>query len=185
VALPSTSRASGAVTATPTVAAARRPPRRSRPRPAARPASGRSAPRPSSSTPGGRWRPACRPILRPPPAPTSPASGRCSGLSQEQVDSLEVVAVNPLGKGAAVLLRQVFGDLRTATTGLVSVGVVDGPSCRSTSSLTRGHGAAAGRTLTRRRPSSRPRDAGRLGEPSTAELVALPVPEGARSACRS
>ena len=60
------------------------------------------------------------------------------GLSPQQVDGLEVVSVNPLGKGAAVLLRQVFGDLRTAHDGLVSVGVVDGTVVSVTSSLTRG-----------------------------------------------
>ena len=48
------------------------------------------------------------------------------GLTPEQVARLELVAVHPIGRGAAVLLRQVFGDLRTAQDGLVAVGVVDG-----------------------------------------------------------
>jgi extracellular elastinolytic metalloproteinase len=104
------------------------------------------------------------------------------GLSQEQVDALEVVAVNRLGKGAAVLLRQVFGDLRTAHDGLVSVGVVDGTVVSVTSSLTRGTAKPQAPQLTAQQAADVVRRAGAakvLGEP---ELVALPVPSGARSA---
>jgi extracellular elastinolytic metalloproteinase len=105
------------------------------------------------------------------------------GLSQEQVDALEVVAVNPLGKGAAVLLRQVFGDLRTAHDGLVSVGVVGGTVVSVTSSLTKGSAQPQPARLTPQQATEVVRRAAGganvLGEP---ELVALPVPDGARSA---
>ena len=105
------------------------------------------------------------------------------GLSQEQVVSLEVVTVNPVGKGAAVLLRQVFGDLRTAHDGLVSVGVVDGTVVSVTSSLTRGTAQPQTARLSEAQAVEiAQRDAGTNGGPTTAELVALPVPEGARSA---
>ena len=105
------------------------------------------------------------------------------GLSQEQVDALEVVTVNPLGKGAAVLLRQVFGDLRTAHDGLVSVGVVDGSVVSVTSSLTRGTAQPQTARLTEAQAvEAALRDAGLAAADTTAELVALPVPEGARSA---
>ena len=49
------------------------------------------------------------------------------GLSQRAVDSLEVVAVNPIGDaGDAVLLREKFGDLPAGYDGLVAVGVARG-----------------------------------------------------------
>jgi extracellular elastinolytic metalloproteinase len=48
------------------------------------------------------------------------------GLSQRAVDTLEVVAVNPIGKGSAVLLRERFGDLPAGYDGLVAVGVAAG-----------------------------------------------------------
>jgi len=48
------------------------------------------------------------------------------GLSQRAVDSLEVVAVNPIGAGSAVLFRERFGDLPAGYDGLAAVGVADG-----------------------------------------------------------
>jgi extracellular elastinolytic metalloproteinase len=48
------------------------------------------------------------------------------GLSQQAVDSLEVVAVNPIGEGSSVLLRQRFGDLPAGYDGLAAVGVAGG-----------------------------------------------------------
>ena len=131
-----------------------------------------------------------RPLATGLPAdPTSAARAYLSreralfGLSQEQVDGLEVVTVNPLGKGAAVLLRQVFGDLRTAHDGLVSVGVVDGTVVSVTSSLTRGTAQPQAARLSKAEAVEiAQRDAGTTGGATTAELVALPVPEGARSA---
>jgi extracellular elastinolytic metalloproteinase len=105
------------------------------------------------------------------------------GLSQEQIDDLELVAVNRIGKGAAVLLRQVFGELRTAHDGLVSVGVVGGTVQSVTSSLTRGTAQPAPARLTAQEAIAiARRDAGVGDAPAEAELVALPVPAGARSA---
>ncbi len=107
------------------------------------------------------------------------------GLTQESLDALETVAVNRIGKGSAVLLRQTFGNLRTAHDGLVSVGVVDGSVVSVTSSLTRGTEQPAQPRLSEdeaielaRRDAAGHASAGK----ATAELVALPVPEGARSA---
>jgi len=48
------------------------------------------------------------------------------GLTQRAVDSLEVVAVNPIGTGSAVLLREKFGDLPAGYDGLAAVGVAGG-----------------------------------------------------------
>ncbi|MEZ7126967.1 M36 family metallopeptidase [Nonomuraea sp. AD125B] len=59
------------------------------------------------------------------------------GLSAEAVDALEKVAVNPIGDGAAVLLRQRFGGLPAGVDGLVAVGVVNGAVRSVTSSLSR------------------------------------------------
>ena len=107
------------------------------------------------------------------------------GLSEVQLDGLELVAVNPLGRGAAVLLRQAFGDLRTAHDGMVSVGVVNGTVMSVTSSLTRGTAVPEAAQLTAAEAVAVAlRDAG-PGVAQTAaepELVALPVPAGARSA---
>ena len=107
------------------------------------------------------------------------------GLSQPQVDSLELVAANPIGQGAAVLLRQRFGDLRTAQDGLVSIGVVDGTVVSATSSLTRGTSLPQPARLTEDQAVAiARRDAGGTAADgqAEAELVALPVAEGARSA---
>ena len=106
------------------------------------------------------------------------------GLSERQVADLELVAVNRLGKGAAVLLRQRFGDLRTAHDGLVSVGVAGGSVVSVTSSLTRGTALPQPAALGEERAVELARAATGVadGDPATAELVALPVPEGARSA---
>ncbi|MDN3358711.1 M36 family metallopeptidase [Actinomadura sp. DC4] len=48
------------------------------------------------------------------------------GVSQQAVDSLEVVAVNPIGAGSAVLFRERFGDLPAGYDGLAAVGVAGG-----------------------------------------------------------
>lgn len=106
------------------------------------------------------------------------------GLSEEQVAGLERVAVNPIGKGAAVLLRQDFGDLRTAAEGLVSVGVVDGAVVSTTSSLTRGSARPAPARLTaaEAEAAARRQSGAEADAEATTELVALPVVEGARSA---
>ena len=59
------------------------------------------------------------------------------GLSEEGVDDLEVVASNPIGPGAAVLLRQRFGGLAAGLDGLIAVGIVDGSVVFASSSLSK------------------------------------------------
>ena len=82
------------------------------------------------------------------------------------------------------MLRQVFGDLRTAAEGLVSVGVVDGTVVSVTSSLTRGTAQPQPAQLSREDAERIARADGGFGDDveAVAELVALPVVEGARSA---
>ena len=104
------------------------------------------------------------------------------GLSTLQIDALELVSVNSVGKGAAVLLRQRFGALRTAHDGLVSVGVVDGAVVSVTSSLTRGTAQPLPAVLTEEQAVELARRTTGAQGPAQTELVALPVPEGARSA---
>jgi hypothetical protein len=64
------------------------------------------------------------------------------GLSAESVDALEKVAVNPLGQGHAVLLRQRFGGLPAGVDGQVALGITDGKVIHVTSTLARGDAAA-------------------------------------------
>ncbi|GII87678.1 hypothetical protein Ssi03_56680 [Sphaerisporangium siamense] len=59
------------------------------------------------------------------------------GLPAADVDALERVAVNPIGPGHAVLLRQRFGGLPAGVDGMVTIGVVDGKVEYATSSLSR------------------------------------------------
>ncbi|HEX5948498.1 MAG TPA: M36 family metallopeptidase, partial [Actinomycetota bacterium] len=58
------------------------------------------------------------------------------GLSSGELEKLEVVAVNPIGRGAAVLLQQRVGELPVAPEGLVALGVVGGGVVSVSSSLT-------------------------------------------------
>jgi extracellular elastinolytic metalloproteinase len=57
------------------------------------------------------------------------------GVSQKAIDSLEVVATNPIGNGTAVLMRERFGNLPAGHDGLVAVGVAGGNAYIVTSSL--------------------------------------------------
>jgi hypothetical protein len=57
------------------------------------------------------------------------------GVSQKAIDSLEVVATNPVGTGTAVLMRERFGNLPAGHDGLVAVGVAGGKAYIVTSSL--------------------------------------------------
>ena len=59
------------------------------------------------------------------------------GLSAESAANLEVVATNPIGDGASVLLRQRFGDLAAGLDGLIAVGVIDGKVAFVSSSLSK------------------------------------------------
>jgi extracellular elastinolytic metalloproteinase len=59
------------------------------------------------------------------------------GLSAESAANLQVVASNPIGDGASVLLRQRFGGLASGLDGLIAVGVVDGKVAYASSSLSK------------------------------------------------
>ncbi|MEO3824020.1 M36 family metallopeptidase [Actinomadura sp. B10D3] len=108
------------------------------------------------------------------------------GLDAGAVSALEKVAVNPIGEGAAVLLRQRFGDLPAGYDGLVAVGVTGGKVVSVTSTLSRDGAAPAPATLSEKEAvNAAGRDAGiTLSADGTRKvrLVAVPTPEGVRSA---
>lgn len=108
------------------------------------------------------------------------------GLDAAAAGALEKVAVNPIGKGAAVLLRQRFGDLPAGHDGLVAIGVRGGEVVSVTSTLSRAGAAPAPATLSQKDAvAAAGRDAGiavPAGAGRPARLVAVPTAEGARSA---
>ncbi|WP_242454246.1 M36 family metallopeptidase [Bailinhaonella thermotolerans] len=108
------------------------------------------------------------------------------GLSAEAVDALEKVAVNPIGKGHAVLLRQRFGSLPAGVDGLVSVGVAGGKIRHVTSSLSRETEAPPAAKITQDKAlEAAARDAGMdLATATTKRVtpVAVPAPDGVHSA---
>src|SRR5512132_2194040 len=69
------------------------------------------------------------------------------GLTKSAADSLELLAVAPMGKGAAVLFQQRFGGLRPGVDGLLAIGVRDGAVYSVSSSLARSSAAPAEATL--------------------------------------
>ncbi|MFI6505261.1 M36 family metallopeptidase [Nonomuraea typhae] len=73
------------------------------------------------------------------------------GLFGEAVGALEKVAVNPIGSGYAVLLRQKFGDLPAGADGMVVVGVKDGKAVYVSSSLSRSTDAPPAAAITQDR----------------------------------
>jgi extracellular elastinolytic metalloproteinase len=108
------------------------------------------------------------------------------GLTPRAVESLEKVAVNPIGDGAAVLLRQRFGDLPAGHDGLVTVGVSGGKVLSVTSSLAPDTAEPAPATLSSGEAiQAAARDVGitaSAAETKAAKLVAVPTADGARSA---
>jgi extracellular elastinolytic metalloproteinase len=112
--------------------------------------------------------------------------GQTGAQAETWVNALETIAVNPIGKGAAVLLRQRFGGLPAGYDGQVSVGVVDGKVMHVTSTLARDTGAPAAAALSAAEAqSAAARDAGidlAGAETRKASLVAVPTAQGARSA---
>ena len=114
------------------------------------------------------------------------ANAAVFGQTGASVNALETVAVNPIGKGAAVLLRQRFGGLPAGYDGQVSIGVVDGKVVHATSTLARDTGAPAAATLSAAEAqTAAARDAGidlAASETKKASLVAVPTAQGARSA---
>ncbi|MEV0995948.1 M36 family metallopeptidase [Nonomuraea sp. NPDC050202] len=108
------------------------------------------------------------------------------GLTAEAVDALETVAVNPIGTGAAVLLRQRFGDLPAGVDGLVAIGVSGGQVRHVTSSLSRRTEAPpAARISAQQAMEIAARDGGiDLASAVTKQAtpVAVPAPDGVHSA---
>jgi hypothetical protein len=121
------------------------------------------------------------------------------GLSAESAANLQVVASNPIGGGASVLLRQQFDGLAAGLDGLIAVGVVDGKVAFASSSLSRDttlSGTATvpiedavraaagdvGDTLGELTPAGRENgwtllQSSAVGELQRARLVAVPTPE--------
>jgi extracellular elastinolytic metalloproteinase len=70
------------------------------------------------------------------------------GLSADAVGDLEVLASNPIGQGASVLLRQRFGDLPAGLDGLIAVGVAGDKVAFVSSSLARDTALSGAVTVT-------------------------------------
>ncbi|WP_240197727.1 M36 family metallopeptidase [Nonomuraea lactucae] len=108
------------------------------------------------------------------------------GLPAAAVDALEKVAVNPIGEGHAVLLRQRFGDLPAGVDGLVAVGVAGGKVRHVTSSLSRQTGAPPAAAITAQQALEIAAKDGGLDLASAvtkkATPVAVPAPDGVHSA---
>ena len=107
------------------------------------------------------------------------------GLTARAAGALEVVTVAPMGEGAAVLLRQRFGDLPAGVDGLVTIGLRDGKVFHVSSSLARDVSAPPPATLSAQDAARRAaRDAGLdLSAVRSVDRVAVPTPlDGPRAA---
>jgi extracellular elastinolytic metalloproteinase len=106
------------------------------------------------------------------------------GLTERGAEALEVISVAPIGEGAAVLLRQRFGDLAAGHDGLLSVGVRDGAVWHVSSSLARDAAPPAAPTLSADEAARiAVEDTGVDATVALNELVAVPTPDrGARAA---
>ncbi|MEV7005568.1 M36 family metallopeptidase [Streptosporangium sp. NPDC051022] len=108
------------------------------------------------------------------------------GLSAEAVDALEKVAVNPIGEGYAVLLRQRFGDLPAGVDGQVALGVTNGKIIHVTSTLSRSSAPPPAAKLTEQQALEiAAKDGGiDLATASAKKVtaVAVPAPDGTHSA---
>jgi extracellular elastinolytic metalloproteinase len=108
------------------------------------------------------------------------------GLPAAAIDGLEKVAVNPIGAGHAVLLRQRFGDLPAGHDGLVAVGVVDGKIVHVTSTLSRNTDAPPAAAITEQRALEIAAENGEvdLADATTKQVtqVAVPAPDGVHRA---
>ncbi|SDH06324.1 M36 family metallopeptidase [Nonomuraea jiangxiensis] len=108
------------------------------------------------------------------------------GLPAAAVDTLEKVAINPIGAGHAVLLRQRFGDLPAGVDGLVAVGVVDGKVMYVTSSLSRATQTPPAATITAEQALDIAARDGAIDLATAvtkqATPVAVPAPDGVHSA---
>ena len=107
------------------------------------------------------------------------------GLTARAANALEVVTVAPMGKGAAVILRQRFGNLVAGFDGLLSVGVRDGMVFHVSGSLARDTARPAAPRLSAEQATRIAADNAGVGVGAVqdVELVAVPTPEdGARAA---
>lgn len=114
------------------------------------------------------------------------AGERLFGLPAEQVDALETVAVNPIGEGHAVLLRQRFGDLPAGVDGMVAVGVRDGAVRHVTSTLSRDTSAPPAAAITEQQALEIAATDGEIDLATAVTKrvtkVAVPAPDGVHSA---
>ena len=105
------------------------------------------------------------------------------GLDEAAVAQLDTLLVSPIGTGAAVLLRQRFGDLPAGYDGQVSVLVNNGTVVHVSSSLSRDTSTPAPATISVAEATTAAlRDAGipaDQGEADDVTLVAVPMPGGA------
>jgi extracellular elastinolytic metalloproteinase len=106
------------------------------------------------------------------------------GLTPRAANALEVVTVAPMGDGAAVLLRQRFGNLEAGYDGLLSVGVRDGMVFHVSGSLARDAAQPAPAQLSADDAAQIAVDdvGADRGAVQDVELVAVPTPSGARAA---
>jgi extracellular elastinolytic metalloproteinase len=107
------------------------------------------------------------------------------GLTARGAKSLELLAVAPMGDGAAVLFRQRFGNLAAGVDGILSVGVRDGAVWHVSSSLARDAAAPAPAKLSADDAARRAVDdsGAANAEVASARLVAVPTPtQGTRAA---
>src|SRR5687767_6823715 len=106
------------------------------------------------------------------------------GLTERAAAALDVISVAPLGEGAAVVLRQRFGNLVAGRDGLLSVGVRDGAVWHVSSSLARDAGRPAAATLSADQAAQVAAEDAGIGRTAVhaVELVAVPVPQGAARA---
>ncbi|MBB5075036.1 M36 family metallopeptidase [Nonomuraea endophytica] len=101
-------------------------------------------------------------------------------LFGEALGSLEKVAVNPIGSGFAVLLRQKFGDLPAGADGMVVVGVQGGKAVYASSSLSRSTATPPAAAITEQRALEiAAQDAEiDLASATTKQVTAVAVPAG-------
>lgn len=137
----------------------------------------------------GRWRARHRPAGRPSGGGLAyVATNRdLLGLTESGAEALEVITAVPVGQGAAVVLRQRFGDLPAGVDGLLSLGIVDGAVVYATSSLVRDGGAPAAATLSEEDAvAAGAQDAG-ISTEALERVTEVAVPtasDGVRRACQ-
>src|SRR6266511_2347895 len=115
----------------------------------------------------------------------TPAVLASTGAPLAQGLPSDPVTVAPMGEGAAVLLRQRFGDLPAGVDGLVTIGLRDGKVFHVSSSLARDVSAPPPATLSAQDAARRAaRDAGLdLSAVRRVDRVAVPTPlDGPRAA---